>query len=91
MPGNQYKTVAQEKTVAGSTTTTKAYLQGPNGPLYCKTYVSGQADTVRWYVYDGLGSVVKKVDSTGTVTASRKYDVYGALRSGSTGIGAKKT
>jgi RHS repeat-associated protein len=34
----------------------------------------------RWYVYDGLGSVLAEVDSTGNVTATRKYDVYGAVR-----------
>jgi RHS repeat-associated protein len=34
-----------------------------------------------WYVYDGHGSVVATVDSTGMVTSARKYDVYGSVRS----------
>ncbi len=42
----------------------------------------------RWYIYDGLGSVVAEVDDGSTsedgsvqVTATRSYDVYGAVRS----------
>ncbi len=33
-----------------------------------------------WYVYDGLGSVVGEVDQNGNMTASTKYDAYGAVR-----------
>ncbi len=35
----------------------------------------------KWYVYDGLGSVVGEVDPSGNLTSSPKYDVYGATRS----------
>ena len=35
----------------------------------------------RWYVYDGLGSVVGEVDPSGNLTSSPKYDVYGLVRS----------
>jgi YD repeat-containing protein len=31
----------------------------------------------QWFVYDGLGSSVGTVDSSGTYTSLRKYDVYG--------------
>jgi len=33
----------------------------------------------RWYLYDGLGSTIAEVDDEGTITATRKYDVYGAV------------
>jgi RHS repeat-associated protein len=39
---------------------------------------------IKWYLYDGLGSVVGEVDEDGDVTYAAKYDVYGAVR-GSTG------
>ena len=39
------------------------------------------AGTVRWYIMDGLGSVVGEVDPSGNLTCSRGYDVYGATRS----------
>ena len=34
----------------------------------------------KWYVYDGLGSVVVEVDVNGSLTSSPKYDVYGLVR-----------
>jgi len=34
----------------------------------------------RWYVFDGLGSVVGEVDPSGNLTSSPKYDVYGLVR-----------
>jgi hypothetical protein len=34
----------------------------------------------RWYLYDGLGSVLAEVDDNGTMTYSRKGDVYGGWR-----------
>lgn len=46
--------------------------------------------TVRWYIYDGLGSVLAEVDPSGNVTAGRKYDVYGLVRSGQAGISKHK-
>ena len=39
------------------------------------------AATVRWYIMDGLGSVVGEVDPSGNLTCSRGFDVYGATRS----------
>ena len=47
-------------------------------------------NTVRWYVYDGLGSVLGEVDPNGNLTARRKYDVYGVVRSGDTGSSKQK-
>jgi RHS repeat-associated protein len=59
---------------AGATHAT--YLHGPRGPEYRRD----AAGNARWYLYDGLGSVLGEVDPAGNVTASRKLDVYGALR-----------
>jgi RHS repeat-associated protein len=58
------------------------YLHGARGPEYRRD----STGNVRWYLYDGLGSVLGEVDPSGTITASRKYDVYGGVR-GSTGTG----
>ncbi len=63
------------------------YLMGPRGPEYRRDDTSG---SVRWYLYDGLGSVLGEVDPNGTITASRKYDVYGAIRSGDSGTSTHK-
>jgi len=59
------------------------YLQGARGSEYRR---NDSTDAVRWYLYDGLGSVLGEVDGNGNVTASRKYDVYGGVRA-STGTG----
>ncbi len=56
------------------------YLNGSRGPEYRRDDVTGQ---VRWYVYDGLGSVVAEVAPGGSVTSQRAYDVYGGVRGGS--------
>jgi len=56
------------------------YLQGVRGPEYRRNDNTG---TVKWYLYDGLGSVLGEVDSSGNLTATRKYDVYGAVRASS--------
>jgi RHS repeat-associated protein len=53
------------------------YLIGPRGPEYRYDH---QSQTIRWYCYDGLGSVLAEVDPLGNLTASRKYDVYGLVR-----------
>jgi len=57
------------------------YLIGTRGPEYGRNDSTG---AVRWYLYDGLGSVLGEMDSSGNLTATRKYDAYGAVR-GSTG------
>src|SRR3990172_424404 len=54
---------------------------GARGPEYKRS----AAGAVEWYLYDGLGSVVGTVDSSGNVLDTRKYDVYGAVRSGGAG------
>jgi len=51
----------------------------PRGPEYRYDH---QTQTTRWYLYDGLGSILGEVDPSGTLTASRKYNVYGLVRSG---------
>ena len=60
-----------------SSTVTATYLIGARGPEYRRDDTTG---AVRWYVYDGLGSVVGEVDPLGNLTSSPKYDVYGAVR-----------
>ena len=64
------------------------YLVGPRGPEYRRddtaTELDSQGRTVskcRWYVFDGLGSVVGEMDPSGNMTSSPKYDVYGLVRS----------
>jgi len=70
-----------------ASTVTATYFIGARGPEYrrddTQTEVDSQGRTVtkaRWYVYDGLGSVVGEVDASGNLTSSPKYDVYGAVR-----------
>ena len=72
----------------GALYNTATYLQGMRGPEYrrddTQTELDSQGKTVskcRWYVYDGLGSVVGEVDVNGSLTSSPKYDVYGLVRS----------
>lgn len=56
------------------------YLTGPRGPEYRRDDATGQ---IRWYLYDGLGSVVGEVDPHGNVTYANNLDVYGAVRTDS--------
>ena len=58
--------------------TLATYFVGARGPEYKRDDVHG---TVRWYVFDGLGSVVGEVDPNGNLTGTRKHDVYGITRS----------
>src|SRR6185295_19310399 len=58
-------------------TVVATYLHGPRGPEYRRNDGTG---ALRWCLYDGLGSVLGEVDAGGTITASRKYDVYGGVR-----------
>ena len=71
----------ETRNAQGVLTPSASYLNGPRGPEYKKDERTG---LVKWYVYDGLGSVVAQVDPSGTVTYSAKYDAYGAVR-GATG------
>ena len=63
------------------------YLTGFRGPEYRR---DDSASTIRWYLYDGLGSVTGEVDPSGSVTSSRKFDVYGLVRGGSSPSGTSK-
>ncbi len=81
---------------------TATYLCGPRGPEYRRddtqaegTYtdsggVQHPAGKTRWYVYDGLGSVVGEVDPSGNLTSSGTFDVYGAKRVGGTGAATSR-
>ncbi len=80
---------------------TATYLCGPRGPEYRRddtqaegTYTDSTgthpAGKTRWYVYDGLGSVVGEVDPSGNLTSSGTFDVYGAKRQGGTGTATSR-
>jgi len=63
------------------------YCPGPRG-IEFRVDAEG---TRRWYLYDGLRSMLAEVTDAGAITAARKYDVYGALRTGSDeGAGSQK-
>ena len=70
-----------EENIAGVLNVSATYLLGPSGPMYKRP---ANAADVRWYVYDGLGSVVGEVDVSGNVTSEKKHDVFG-LRRGTVG------
>jgi len=74
----------------GALFSTATYFQGPRGSEYRRDDTQTELDSqgrqvsvCRWYVYDGLGSVVGEVDPSGSLTSSPKYDVYGAVRANS--------
>ena len=67
------------QTINGALGPVATYLTGPTGPMYLRDDVAG---SIRWYVYDGLGSVVGEVDPSGNLTRTRGYDVHGAGRLG---------
>ena len=81
--------VVQDITTAGTTVTTRTYLPGPTGATGCTTRVHATSDgshsandtvATRWYLYDGLGSVIGECDESGNITTQRSFDVYGAVR-----------
>ncbi len=80
----------KRNTQTGALFNTATYLQGPRGSEYRRDDTQVELDSqgrqvsvCRWYVYDGLGSVVGEVDPAGSLTSSPKYDVYGAVRANS--------
>ena len=73
------------------------YLQGPRGSEYRRDDTATELDSLgnivaktRWYMYDGLGSVVGEVDPLGNLTSSPKYDVYGAVRANTGNASSKQ-
>jgi RHS repeat-associated protein len=86
----------QRNVQTGLLNVTTTYMIGPMGPI-CRIneteqtegyYPPGNSSTLlsrgvtRWYVYDGLGSVIAELDDNNNMTTSRQYDVYGAPRAG---------
>ena len=72
----------------GALYNTATYLTSPRGPEYRRDDTATELDSqgrqvskCRWYVYNGLGSVVGEVYPSGNLTSSPKYDVYGLVRS----------
>lgn len=76
-----------QQNVQGQYQTTATYLNSPRGSEYRRDDVHG---SVRWYVYDGQSNVMGELDPNGNLTAGKKYDVYGGLRSGGTGTSSTR-
>jgi RHS repeat-associated protein len=68
---------AQDSQNPNLLTVAATYLIGPQGPMYRSTPTVAD---VKWYLYDGLGSVLGEVDVNGNVSATKKHDVYGLPR-----------
>jgi len=68
----------QEVVTKPGSTEAVTYLMGPRGPEYRRS----STGALSWYVYDGLGSVIGELDSSGNLTSGRLYDVYGLPREG---------
>ena len=77
--------LAQERLHGGSSLAT--YLVGLRGPECRRDDTTG---VMRWYLYDGLGSVLGEVAPTGAVVSSRSLDVYGKQRGSGTGTATSK-
>ena len=75
-----YDATMMVREFTGTGTVKATYLPGPRGVEYRRDDVAG---TVRWYVYDGLGSVMGEVSPDGTLTRTQSFDVYGAVRTSS--------
>ena len=56
------------------------YINGPRG-TECR--IDESTGEYTWYMYDGLGSVIGEVGSTGNVTSTRLYDAFGAVNASS--------
>jgi len=78
LSGPNGQSVAQDMQCGSMTVTHLTGLRHPEGRIDA----SGVAT---WYIFDGLGSVVGEANGSGTITASRKLDVYGLLREAEVG------
>jgi hypothetical protein len=67
-----------------NSTVDRTHLVGLRGPEYERI----GAGAATWYLFDGLGSVTGTVDSAGNIVSTRKFDVYGAVRTGTGPSGA---
>ena len=84
---NVVREFAKDPTVTnGASSILATYLMGPSGAMYRRP---ANAADVRWYVYDGLGSVVGEVDVNGTLMCQKTHDVYG-IRRGTVGTQASR-
>ena len=79
--------LVKERTQSGTNAATSAtYMVGLRGPECRRDDTTG---VMRWYLYDGLGSVLGEVAPSGAVVSSRSLDVYGKERSASVSAGEK--
>lgn len=60
--------------------TTTVYTYAPQ--LYGELISRRVGTTSAWYLYDALGSAVKRASSTGSVSGSKRYGAYGKVLSG---------
>jgi RHS repeat-associated protein len=74
------QSVVQEWKTSGAGKDWVTYLAGPNGPSYRLEEKQNGVNTLRWYVYDGLGCVLAEIDGDGNTMSARVYDVYGGVR-----------
>src|SRR5207249_5942506 len=63
----------------------RTYLCGARGPEYERIGTNAPV----WNLIDGLGSALGTLDSSGNVVSSRKFDVYGSVRSSTGPSGSK--
>jgi len=65
---------SQASTPVGATATSTYYERDPGGGLLAQQTASGE----NYYYFDGIGSVLGLLDTTGKQTATYTYDPYGA-------------
>ncbi len=81
-----YAQVLEERTQTAGGTTVKTYAYGADLLSQSTLESSATLPVLRYYVYDGLGSVRGLTDESGSITDVYDYDAFGTLiyRSGTT-------
>ena len=81
-----YAQVLEERTQTAGGTTVKTYAYGADLLSQSTFEPSATLPVLRYYVYDGLGSVRGLTDESGSITDVYDYDAFGTLiyRSGTT-------
>ena len=81
-----YAQILEERTQTSGGTTVKTYAYGADLLSQSTLEPSATLPVLRYYVYDGLGSVRGVTDESGGITDAYDYDAFGTLiyRSGTT-------
>lgn len=81
-----YAQIMEERINAAAGTTVKLYTYGSDLISQAVTAPGASTSVLRYFTYDGLGSVRELTSETGTVTDAFDYDAFGILvyRSGTT-------